>query len=300
MSESQQTENVSDTSISSIVIALVVIIGTLIWFFMTRTSGPGSSDTASASSSRRQRQQARKSSKREHVVVFGPSNSGKTALLNFVDIQQQPEPENNKEEASSPLVPTVMSMRERWFKLQIGSAEEDNDDRKLVSVVDFPGHYRLRPQLFDFLPSSKALVMVVDANDNKSWSKAAEMLFDVFTDPSVSQDADADDEDVKRKILILCNKVKRDSQVAQKVRRVLEKELTELARTRASLMQEGGSLDEDEDKGEGSSRQLCRPGQPFDFKLDAPCVTKFGTSEWLEQGSDSSSVKELLDFLQDE
>ena len=109
-------------------------------------------------------------------------------------------------------VPTVTSMKEKFdgaIELEDGTA---------LTVLDYPGHPRLRLQVQDFYPLAKSIIFVIDAADKSAIRPSAEYLFDVFSHPKV-HDAELD-------MLIWCNKMDTlSSSSKDRIQRGLEKEL---------------------------------------------------------------------------
>ena len=88
-------------------------------------------------------------------------------------------------------------------------------------------------------------------------------LYDVFANKKVN--------DLTPPMMVACNKSDmREAVGPQVVRDALEKELTQLKKTRSSLETEGD--DEDQDL---SQVPVGRDGTPFEFDVDAPCEIAF-------------------------
>ncbi|KAI0320116.1 signal recognition particle receptor beta subunit-domain-containing protein [Amylostereum chailletii] len=86
----------------------------------------------------------RKTSSRGNALLFvGPPDSGKTALLSMLVYKQ--------------MLPTHASMQINTSMLTLAG-------RPPISVVDVPGHPRIRDQFKDHLADARALIFVVDAS----------------------------------------------------------------------------------------------------------------------------------------
>ena len=92
------------------------------------------------------------------VFLVGPCDSGKTAVM-F---------QRRDGESGDKLRPThtSMALNEETFALS-------GIDCKPVRVIDFPGHSRLRPQLFDMIEDCRVLIFVVDCSTFASKGQAA-------------------------------------------------------------------------------------------------------------------------------
>ena len=92
------------------------------------------------------------------VFLVGPCDSGKTAVMFQL----------RDGESGGKLRPThtSMALNEETFALS-------GIDCKPVRVIDFPGHSRLRPQLFDMIEDCRVLIFVVDCSTFASKGQAA-------------------------------------------------------------------------------------------------------------------------------
>ncbi|GFE52643.1 signal recognition particle receptor beta subunit, putative [Babesia ovis] len=97
------------------------------------------------------------------VVICGPSESGKTALLLYLTrgkyVQSQTSQSVNK------------------VSLKVGA--------KMVSVIDTPGSFRLLPESMKYIEQAQALVFVVDSSDKQSFKMAAQLLVDIILNPKI-------------------------------------------------------------------------------------------------------------------
>lgn len=180
------------------------------------------------------------SKKRDAVVIVGPLAVGKTVLAYKL--------------CHDKIVTTVTSMKPSSLVLRAG------EGKKGTTVIDFPGHPRLRPQLMaDYLPRAKKIVFVLDST-NARLREAAELLYDLFTDPVVEKNAPP--------ILIACSKI--DGPASRPVPRIklsLQDEIEKIRRTRQSVGEVG-----EESKGRS---ELGRQGQAFNLDRDAPVELRF-------------------------
>jgi len=152
-------------------------------------------------------------------------------------------------------VATVTSMAATERAISFGAGE----GAAKANVIDFPGHRRLRGGLAAALRRAKAIVFVVDAATVAAdLTHIAEFLYEVLTDPSVGA--------ARPPLLVACNK--QDARLAkapEKVRSMVEREMSELQSTRSSMEEEGG----------GALASLGREDEDFDFDEDSPCSVRF-------------------------
>uniref|UniRef100_M4B3E5 Signal recognition particle receptor subunit beta n=1 Tax=Hyaloperonospora arabidopsidis (strain Emoy2) TaxID=559515 RepID=M4B3E5_HYAAE len=187
--------------------------------------------------------------KRKMALLLGPRHAGKTSFFHLVRDGEHAE--------------TVSSMKEQTGRFIVhGKYNPDKFDAELT-VVDYPGHERLRPRMADFYPVAGCIAFFVDASDVPSFRQAAEFLYDVFANKKVN--------DLTPPIMVVCNKSDmREAVSPQVVRDALEKELTQLKKTRSSLETEGDEEDQDL-----SQVPVGRDGESFQFDVDAPCEISF-------------------------
>ncbi|ETV73156.1 hypothetical protein H257_11974 [Aphanomyces astaci] len=199
--------------------------------------------------------------KRDVILLLGPCGGGKTAL--FHRLRDGPTK-----------VDTVTSMKETLETFPLF-----DEDAATVSVLDFPGHERLRSQVSQFYPIAKKLVFVVDATtigDAAQVRKAAEFLYDIFVHPKLHDNGIP--------LLVACSKADMSSAATPaNIQTILEAELSQLKSTRASLE----THDDDE------SIPLGRENVPFAFDVDAPCEVVF---EGYSIHS-ADAIAPLLDFI---
>lgn len=140
-----------------------------------------------------------------------------------------------------------------------------------VTVVDSPGHPRLRTSALDYVPVSHKILFLIKAPKASLTKLTAEadVLYDVLSHPNLAPHT---------QLLIVQHEFvdpsKKQSPPSSRsletLQRQLEAELSQLMTTRHTLTEEG--LEEEE---EGNHR-LGRPGQSFQFEVDAPCDVTFG------------------------
>nr|2GED_A Chain A, Signal recognition particle receptor beta subunit [Saccharomyces cerevisiae]2GED_B Chain B, Signal recognition particle receptor beta subunit [Saccharomyces cerevisiae] len=115
------------------------------------------------------------------IIIAGPQNSGKTSLLTLL--------------TTDSVRPTVVSQE------PLSAADYDGSG---VTLVDFPGHVKLRYKLSDYLKTRakfvKGLIFMVDSTvDPKKLTTTAEFLVDILSITESSCENGID-------ILIACNK----------------------------------------------------------------------------------------------
>ena len=113
------------------------------------------------------------------MLICGPCDSGKTVLFSQL-VHRKP-------------VETYTSMQENLGIL-------DPPGKKPLSVVDIPGHERIRYKSLDKnKDSARAVIYVIDASTiTKGIRDATEYLFRVLSDPAIHSN--------KTPVLIACNK----------------------------------------------------------------------------------------------
>lgn len=188
--------------------------------------------------------------KRKGVVLFlGPCNSGKTAICYRMSHDHLPS--------------TVTSMQACTYeyKLEGGGSDGGGGGRRSsgpsASMIDYPGHERLRGGVSEELRKADRVVFVLDGSCLAAQIAAgAELLYDVLTDPALER---------CRGLLLAVNKSDvKDVKVAR-AKTLLHKELDKLRGTRGTL----GTQGEEDDI--PVALGLGRPGQPFSLEVDSPC-----------------------------
>ena len=199
--------------------------------------------------------------KGDSILLVGNTNSGKTVLMYRM--------------VHGELVETVPSMKQTQVEVSCGAGEGATK----AKVIDVPGHPRMRGLLPSFLPRAKAIVFVVDSSAvGDQVTAVAELLYEILTDEAVQAASPA--------LLFACNKQdQRLAKAPEKICSMLEKEMTELQTTRASL----------EDTSNEGAAVLGRVGESFDFEQDAPCATSFVGCSALE-----AQLEPVMDFIRNQ
>ena len=202
----------------------------------------------------------KKSTKRDLVLIVGPCGSGKTVLTYQLECGH--------------LVQSVTSMEPHTVQVRCGS-----NNASFLSIVDFPGHPRLRSRLCtEYLSRAKKVVLVVDSAASLSkFREAAEILYDMLIDSSFENNGPP--------VLVACNKCDIPgslSAVRTKLR--LQEELEKVRKTRQSLVESS----------ETASRIILgRDGQPFSMDRDAPVAISFESVS----GQAGTTLKEIMKFM---
>ncbi|GFH07205.1 uncharacterized protein HaLaN_01973 [Haematococcus lacustris] len=152
------------------------------------------------------------------IVVAGPCGSGKTTL--FYQLRD-----------GSTHNGTVASMQENSGEVLVKGDKGRTVGK--VTLLDVPGHERLRHRLEQHLKDAAAVIFVVDAADIMPHKvEAAEELFEVLTHPSVCRR--------RVPLLLACNKSDLDTQAHSLdfVRRTIERQLDAMRKTRATVSPE--------------------------------------------------------------
>lgn len=173
--------------------------------------------------------------KRDTLLVCGPSGSGKTLLSYRLCLGKSPT--------------TVASMKPSVLEFS----------PKNYTVVDFPGHPRLRTSLYTtYLEQTREIIFLVDASNVQTQAReAAEFIYDLFTSPLV---------DKVIKFHVVCNKNDvASSRPPARVKLTLQQELEKIKKTRMSL----------EEADDSSFVPLGREGKPFSFDQDSPIEIEF-------------------------
>merc|ERR1712228_79055 len=165
---------------------------------------------------------------------------------------------------------------------------------KILTMVDIPGHERLRAQYLDeYGASALGVVFVVDSStiSRKTVADVAEFLFSILTDPVVFKN--------RPRVLIACNK--QDHDMAKRrtaVKSMLETEINTLRKTRS------GALESTSDDSSSDAVFLGREDRDFEFshmgafKVSfAECNAKSDAEEPRE--GDDFHLKEITDWLEE-
>ena len=177
------------------------------------------------------------------ALLAGPSGGGKTTLFHVLTAGGGAPPPHG----------TVPSMAENVGTAAV--APNATTSARTITLVDAPGHPRLRALTASRAPGAKCAVFVVDAADFlPRKTEAADALAALLT-PAATRRR-------RLPVLLLANKADLGARAhsADFVRRRLEREI-EAALASAD---DGGSLDADAEGG-GSIAALARAGRPFTF-----------------------------------
>jgi len=198
------------------------------------------------------------------VLILGPMGVGKTTLFHKMCFNVDVESHTSMEPGTA----SICLPADADAKTQDASAS------KPVDLVDVPGHPSIRQQVVrKYAPSIGGIVFVMDVQQLKSSAgaqkhvrDAAEFLYDILTDPMIDR--------IAPPILLMFNK--NDGKVAKKgnvevddLKKMLEKELTNLKETRAALESTGADSAE-------APLLLGMANEAFDFERDSPCEMHSG------------------------
>jgi signal recognition particle receptor subunit beta len=145
---------------------------------------------------------------RTAILMVGPPGAGKTTI--FFTLKD-----------GAVHTGTTSSLKENDGTFKIHKKDEDDE----VHLIDYPGDPKVSSRMMDFLPLTKAILFVLDANNKQSVEAyAAEQMFKLLTNPMVAEN--------NLPILVACNKS--DFPLSSKpalLRKILEQELTKLRET---------------------------------------------------------------------
>ena len=199
----------------------------------------------------------------ESVLILGPSGSGKTVLLHQL---------------------VSRSFRETVTSMELNELEHSANSSN-VSIVDFPGHPRLRHGLPKELDRARAIIFLIDCSDSSAQAVrgASELLAEVFTNPSFVDRAPP--------TMILCNKADMVSEakgsIITSTKKRLNTELEQLKGTR-SLLQSTADEETNENQIMLGSELL------FDIDRDA------GTDLYFAVGSaKKGEIGDVAQFISD-
>lgn len=184
---------------NTLIIACLLVIGTTIALIAVQkaSSRQGSSKSYQPS-----------------IIIAGPQNSGKTSLLTLL--------------TTDSVRPTVVSQE------PLSAADYDGSG---VTLVDFPGHVKLRYKLSDYLKTRakfvKGLIFMVDSTvDPKKLTTTAEFLVDILSITESSCENGID-------ILIACNKSELfTARPPSKIKDALESEIQKVIERRKKSLNE--------------------------------------------------------------
>jgi small GTP-binding protein len=172
------------------------------------TTGSGSSGKPNVKSSNK------KQKKVKALCIIGPSNSGKTALFQYLYTKEVRD--------------TVSSVDENTTTDSEDSSKISGKEMR-IGAIDIPGHYNFRSKINECVSTTKGIILVIDSKDKSKFSEASEILYDVINNNSVLEN--------RTPILIFCNKS--DLQFSRKATQIeaeLEKEIEEIRKVRKATM----------------------------------------------------------------
>ncbi len=174
-------------------------------------------------------------------------------------------------------VNTVTSMKPNLVEVK----KNHSSNGKNISIVDFPGHPRLRSKLkADYMKRAKKIVFVIDSSNNAaSIRDAAELLYDVFIDPALEHNGPP--------IFVACSKSDLPNALpALRMKLKLQEEIEKVRKTRQSV----------EESNESTNRVvLGREGQPFNVDRDSPVEIIFEAIS--AQGSKLDALMNYLEMI---
>ncbi|KAJ3223892.1 hypothetical protein HK099_000553 [Clydaea vesicula] len=162
---------------------------------------------------------------RNNFLILGLSDSGKTTL--FFKL--------TKDE----LVKTYTSRSENEGKLMMKTKK---NKKKEISIVDVPGHERLRFRFSEYLPITKGLIFVIDSTQQSQVfvRRIAEYLYLILVNKYFQK--------FNMDLLILCNKTDLLLAVSKdKIKESLETELDHIRLTRTANVESQGENGEEEE-----------------------------------------------------
>ncbi|KAI9598070.1 signal recognition particle receptor beta subunit-domain-containing protein [Syncephalis fuscata] len=177
------------------------------------------------------------------ILLLGICSSGKTNMLARL--------------ASNTWVDTHTSLKENTMLVHL--PQSDDQEQKAISVIDVPGHEKLRYQLHHFTPIAKAVVFVIDAARlGKEIRNVAEYLYDILCDQHL----------IEREVPILLACHKSDLATAYapaRCRSMLEAEIDRIRVTRIAAVD--SQLADTTSMGSSSAadQYLGYEGEPFQF-----------------------------------
>lgn len=210
------------------------------------------------------------SKKRKGVVLFlGPCGSGKTAMCYRL---------SHGGGSAASIVSTATSMEACRYPCHPGSPGRPSS-AAAASLVDYPGHERLRGGVGQELRGADRVVFMLDGSCLAAQVAAgAELLYDVLTDPSLEG---------CRGLMLALSKSDLKESKASRAKMLLQKELDKLRGTRGML----GTQGEEDDM--PTAMALGRPGQPFSLEVDSPCEVVIAGCSVVKEGG----MESVLEFV---
>jgi len=211
------------------------------------------------------------SEKRSKIAILGPSGSGKTTL--WCQLVYGKRPPND----------TTVSM-----KLSEGQAKEFKTEGQPAkfSVVDIPGHHRLRDgALAPIIKQVKGIIFVLDsAKFTKEYvTDVAEYFYQILSTAEL----------VNCPVLVLCNKQDQifKKKSADNCRISLQSEFNIVRKTRS------GTLDSTDDNASNTSIVLGTEGTEFEFS-QLETTVEFIEFSGKDPKTDLADLSQVRDWLQ--
>jgi signal recognition particle receptor subunit beta len=242
---------------------ITAVLGLLIALFLyLRSRGGGSSAAAGAAGSSQSRSAVARAAKGA-VLLCGPPGGGKTVLFHRLAFGRG--------------VDTVPSAFQSAVFTALAGAPAGSAPLKLM---DYPGAPQLRASLLRSARECSGVVVLVDAAGAAAHvQQAADVLFDLLTDPAVVRGAP--------RFLVAASRADAPgARALPQLRALLETELERLRGTRGAIMQAGEGALRDAGGAEDQTLLLGRVGERFSFEVDAPLRVEWGEVGGLAAGSD--------------
>ena len=158
---------------------------------------------------------------RSHILIWGASGSGKTALLNYLGVKEW------RETVSS------LDITRATFTVSSKISPDTTADEAItksvkLKYIDVPGHHHFLDDLLDSAETASGILLVVDSKTRETLPLAAEILYEILNSTRVVVEE-------KLPIMIVWNK--QDLQYSRKLTEIeieLEKEIEELKRSRVA------------------------------------------------------------------
>lgn len=149
------------------------------------------------------------------ALLVGQCGAGKTAL--FFRLRDRVE------------VQSVSSLKPLRETLQIQTGEE-GETLGPLELVDYPGHLRLRGKLVELLKEARCIIYVVDSEDKQKLKDVAEHLYELFTQPEVTE--------LHTPMILACNKSDLPTARTEKfVIEEIEREIEQMRVSRAATLE---------------------------------------------------------------
>jgi len=201
---------------------------------------------------------------RKTILIIGLCDSGKTLLFSQLIHKRH--------------VDTHTSIKEN------SGTYQTKNGKKILRVVDLPGHERLRSRFVDYFRSSvRGIIFLVDSMTFQSQLKdVAGYLYSLLSEQIITHNCPA--------LLVACNK--QDNALAKSaslIKSQLEKEMNTLRVTRSAML-------ESTDSSSKSSAFIGKKGKDFEFQHLQPLSVDFAecTAVNKSEGPQLTSVEDWL------